>query len=178
MTRGLAALAGLATVALALAYAWPGRAAATSSRPPAAQARSDYIENCAGCHGIGGSSAPARVPELRGRVGYFLCTPSGRDYLVRLPNVAHAPLPEPQALADLLNYVVFELGGASAPAGAVAYRADEVDRLRRDPLLHGSLLRERARLVADVRRHCPATPASLNDYSAGLTTRTDRPARP
>ncbi|MFD2428854.1 hypothetical protein ACFSUK_13245 [Sphingobium scionense] len=29
-------------------------------------ARSDYVENCGGCHGVQGSAAPAALPELRG----------------------------------------------------------------------------------------------------------------
>lgn len=129
-----------------------------------AVARSDYVEHCGGCHGITGSSAPAKVPELRGRVGWFLCTPKGRDYLVRLPNVAHAPLDDPEALAALLNYVVFRIGGESAPAGARPYGGAEVAVLRRSPIVRASLVRERARLVADIRRRCPAAPASLSDY--------------
>ncbi|MDI1295314.1 MAG: hypothetical protein PSY12_05430 [bacterium] len=32
-----------------------------------ALARSDYVENCGGCHGVQGSAAPAELPELRGR---------------------------------------------------------------------------------------------------------------
>ena len=129
-----------------------------------AVARSDYVEYCGGCHGITGSSAPARVPELRGRVGWFLCTTEGRDYLVRLPNVAHAPIDDPEALAALLNYVVFRLGGDSAPPGARPYAGAEVALLRRSPIVRASLVRERARLVADVRRRCPTAPASLADY--------------
>lgn len=135
-----------------------------------AEARSDYIEHCGGCHGVAGTSAPARVPELRGRVGYFLCTPEGRAYLVRLPNVAHAPLADPAALAALLNFVVFDLGAGSAPRGAAPYSGAEVAPLRRDPLVRISLARERARLVAAIRRRCPATPASLARYDAGPAT--------
>ncbi|PCD02088.1 cytochrome C [Sphingomonas spermidinifaciens] len=153
----------------ALAAAVPLSAAALPSweAPPAVQAaaRSDYIEHCGGCHGVAGSSAPARVPELRGRVGWFLCTTEGRDYLIRLPNVAHAPIDDPEALAALVNYVVFRLGGESAPAGARAFDGAEVAVLRRSPIVRASLLRERARLVADIRRRCPAAPASLADYS-------------
>jgi mono/diheme cytochrome c family protein len=45
-------------------------AAGTSSKiADPAQARSDYVENCGGCHGITGDSAPALLPVLRDRVG-------------------------------------------------------------------------------------------------------------
>ena len=52
--------------------------------------QSDYIEQCGGCHGIQGTSAPADIPVLRERVGYYMCLPEGRAYLLRLPNVAHS----------------------------------------------------------------------------------------
>src|SRR4051812_14550271 len=67
------------------------------------QARSDYVENCGGCHGIQGSSAPALVPELKNRVGYFMCDPAARAYLLRLPNVAHSRITDNAQLADLMN---------------------------------------------------------------------------
>ena len=132
--------------------------------PPSA--RSDYIEQCAGCHGIEGSSAPARLPELRARIGYFLCTPGGRSYIARLPNVVRAPVSDAQALADLLNYVVFDLGRGSAPRNARPYQADEVAAFIRNPLVKNSLVKERARVVDDVIRRCPGVPASLRDLSS------------
>lgn len=124
------------------------------------QARSDYVENCGGCHGIGGDSAPALLPVLRERVGYFLCTPDARAYLIRLPNVSHSRITDNAELADLLNYVVFDLGGASAPAGAPAFTAEEVTRERPHALNDISLKALRASLVERVIRACHA-PASL-----------------
>lgn len=144
----------------------PIAAATTPDAPAMTEARSDYLENCAGCHGVGGSSAPAKVPELKNRIGWFLCTREGRDYLVRLPNVAHAPIADPAALAALLNYVVFDLGGSSTPADAQPYRGEEVAILRRSPIVRASLVRERARLVTQIRRRCPAAPASLAGYDS------------
>lgn len=125
-----------------------------------AQARSDYVENCGGCHGIGGDSAPALLPVLRDRIGYFLCTPEARAYLVRLPNVAHSRITDNAQLADLLNYVVFDLGGASAPDTAAPFTAAEVARERAHPLDGMPLTALRARLVDRVIRACRA-PASL-----------------
>ena len=89
---------------------WPGRQAAVTravlaivlgglcvganaQEPPhLTRPQSDYLERCGGCHGIEGVSAEQLVPTLRGRAGYFLCTKSGREYLVRLPSVATSPL--------------------------------------------------------------------------------------
>ncbi|PEQ12876.1 hypothetical protein B2G71_08490 [Novosphingobium sp. PC22D] len=130
------------------------------------QGRSDYMEYCAGCHGVNGKSAPALVPELRGRVGYFMCTKSGRDYLVQLPNVAHAPIPGEAELANLLNYVVFVLGDGSAPDGTRPFTPREVGKLRLNPIQNRSLVGERARLVQQLVSDCGA-PASLAGFFEG-----------
>lgn len=50
--------------------------------PDLTTAQSDYVEHCSGCHGMQGNSAPADIPVLRDRVGYFMCTQAG----ARLPD--------------------------------------------------------------------------------------------
>ncbi len=95
-------------------------AQAAPKLPDLTVAQSDYVEHCSGCHGMQGNSAPADIPVLRGRVGYFLCTPAGRDYLIRLPNVAYSAIGDNDELADMMNFVAFGLGGPSAPAGGAA----------------------------------------------------------
>jgi hypothetical protein len=116
-------------------------------------AQADYVEYCGGCHGIQGSSAPAKVPELRGRVGYFLCTPKTRRYLLRLPNVAYSSTDNEQ-LAELMNFVVFGLGGDSAQANRRHFTAEEVAAERSHPLSTVSLVAARARAVDDVANRC------------------------
>ncbi|MFM8412843.1 MAG: cytochrome C, partial [Alphaproteobacteria bacterium] len=54
--------------------------------------RTNYALHCQGCHLADGRETPGLVPKLRGTVGTLAATPAGRDYLVRLPNVAAAPL--------------------------------------------------------------------------------------
>jgi len=124
------------------------------------QARSDYLENCGGCHGITGNSAPASLPVLRDRVGYFLCTPEARAYLIRLPNIAHSRITDNAELADMLNFVVFDIGGTSAPTQAPPFTEAEVTRERPHVLSDISLKAERARMVEQVIRACHA-PKSL-----------------
>ena len=71
-----------------------------------------------------GNSAPAEIPVLRDRVGYFPCARrEGRDHLIRLPNVAYSAISDNQELADMMNFVVFGLGGNSAPKGARPFTA-------------------------------------------------------
>ncbi|WCT78003.1 cytochrome C [Novosphingobium humi] len=123
-------------------------------------ARSDFIEHCGGCHGPDGRSAPAALPELRGRVGWLMCTPASRAYLIRLPNIAHSRISDNAELADMLNYMVFVVGGDSAPVGTRPFTAEEVTRERAHPLVSGSLTAERARHVGEAIRQCHA-PVSL-----------------
>jgi len=125
-----------------------------------ALARSHYIEHCAGRHGITGSTAPALLPELRGRVEWFFCTPPSRAYLLRLPDVAQSRIRDNYALADMMNYVVFVLGDGGAPPGAKPFTAEEVARERPLALTTTALAVERARQVDAAIRKCHA-PISL-----------------
>lgn len=123
-------------------------------------ARSDFIEHCGGCHGPDGRSAPAALPELRGRVGWLMCTPDSRAYLIRLPNIAHSRIKDNAELADMLNYMIFVVGEGSAPVGTKPFTAEEVTRERAHALVSGSLTAERARHVGQAIRQCHA-PVSL-----------------
>lgn len=157
MTRAVRVGLGAALlIGLTAAVAGAGRAERAPLHP-LDTARSDYVEYCAGCHGIQGSSEPARIPRLADRIGYFLCLPDGRDYLIRLPNVAHAAISDPQELADMMNFIVFGLGRASVPSGAVPYSGAEVARLRAQALKTGTpLAAVRADLVERMIRQCGA----------------------
>jgi mono/diheme cytochrome c family protein len=132
---------------------------------PLAGARGDYLLNCGGCHGLRGVSNAKLVPSLKDLVGYYLRTADGRAYLPRLPNVAFSTLSD-QKLAAVLNYVVFEIGGNSAPAGAKPYGAVEVGRWRKQPLNEVVLSQYREQLVETLISEYQA-PAALRDYAMG-----------
>jgi hypothetical protein len=141
LLRRLACIAPVGMMSAALAGAPPS--------PPVPQftrAQTNYILGCGGCHGENGITNSRLVPDLRDQVGYFLNTPQGREYLVRLPNVAFSTLSDAD-LAEVLNFMVFTLGGTSVPAKAAAYTPAEVAPLRRRPLNEVRLLEYRARLV-------------------------------
>lgn len=174
VTRGLVLLTGLACAALAntaasgpsTATSDPARASHVEApRAPATQPERDYILACGGCHGFKGVSNPTLVPSLSGMVGYFLNLPEGRAYLARLPNVAYSSLTDEQ-LAAVLNYVITDIGGSSAPAGITPYSPREVGSLRTAALTEVSLRAYRSRLVdlliADYR-----APAALRGYAYG-----------
>ncbi|EGD59241.1 hypothetical protein Y88_1303 [Novosphingobium nitrogenifigens DSM 19370] len=130
------------------------------------QARIDYIEQCGGCHGVRGDTVPAHLPELEGRVGWFMCTPEARAYLIRLPNVAHSRIKDNAELADMMNYVVFVLGEGSAPAGTKPFTTEEVAHERQFALTNKNLTAERLRLTTDLVRKCRA-PESIKQLYPG-----------
>jgi mono/diheme cytochrome c family protein len=155
------AAAALAAAALAAeVVAAQAAVAAAASAEPTAQftpPQSDYVLACAGCHGIDGFSHSKLIPTLNGLVGYYLNAPEGRAYLPRLPNIAFSALND-ERLAAVLNYMVFEIGGGSAPVGAKPYGAAEVGKLRKQPLTEITLSAYRQGLVETLisQYHAPA----------------------
>jgi len=158
--RGAAGLSGCLFLIATLAWAAEDRERVTQLTEVAAT----YLERCGGCHGIQGRSAPGEVPSLRGQVGYFLCDPEGREYVVRLPSVALSPLDD-RELAELVNFVVFDLGGARDDGQAKRYTAMEVRQLRQRPLNDVSLAGFRAALVDRLIARCGA-PETLREYAS------------
>ncbi len=153
--------AALALGALVVALPAAAQPAAAPSYPAEmTQAQSDYVEHCGGCHGIHGIAAPADLPTLKDRVGWFTCLPQGRAYLVRLPNIARSRITDNDQLADLLNFMLFGLGGSSTPAGTKKFTGAEVAQARSTPFTSVSLVETRAVLVEQLIRQCGA-PAAL-----------------
>lgn len=144
-------------LALLLAAAQPADVATAGEQaaPTFNHAQTQFTLRCGGCHGVTGRSPPKEVPKLRGAAGYFLCTPEGREYLIRLPNVSKTPLSDGD-LAEVMNYVVFSLGEGKAPPGAKPYTGEEVHRLRKAPLTGADLMQQRERVVRKLVRSCGA----------------------
>ncbi|MFT8422915.1 MAG: hypothetical protein ABF665_15645 [Gluconacetobacter sp.] len=161
----------LPVVALSvLALLGLARAAPTAGALPVIPAvQGHYLMGCGGCHGIQGRSGREVVPDLAGQVGYFLCTPEGRDYLVRLPNVAFANLSS-EDLARMMNFVVFTFGGASVPTNSRPYSTAEIAALRARPLRMADLHGYRDQVVRAVVQACPAA-AGLHGYDVAQAAR-------
>ena len=130
----------VALAALLVAAAPPARAFA-----PAV----DYAVHCQGCHLADGRATPGSVPALAGTVRELARTAAGRDYMARVPNVAQAPLSDAE-LAALLNWVVARFAGPAIAAQVPPYAADEIARLRAEPLVDVEAAR-RAALGANAR---------------------------
>ena len=104
--------------------------ASAHADPPPAQ---DYVLECRGCHGARGAGVPNSVPSLA-QSARFLATPRGRAYLVRVPGVAGAQLPDAR-LAALLNWMLREIASdPPAPADFAPSTASEVASERAHPL--------------------------------------------
>ena len=96
---------------------------------PRSRAADDYLMNCAGCHRFDGSGSRA-VPSLKALEEVWVSA-GGRQYFVRVPGVALAPLDDAR-LAAVLNYVLREFSRISLLS---PYTASEVSTLRREPFL-------------------------------------------
>jgi hypothetical protein len=93
----------------------------------------NYMLECQGCHLPDGSGSEGAVPSLRGSVARFLTVPGGREFLVRVPGSALAPLDDAQ-LAAVLNWILAEFGPREIAERVAPFRAEEVGRLRSTPL--------------------------------------------
>jgi len=105
----------------------------------------DYILNCQGCHRADGSETPGSVPPIRNHVARFLALPGGRDFIVRVPGVASAPLSD-EAIASLMNWLLATFDPQHVPENFSPYTASEVRALRARPLT-GQVAETRAALI-------------------------------
>lgn len=107
----------------------------------------DYMLQCQGCHLADGAGMPPDVPALSGHMARFLGVPGGRSFLVRVPGSAQSPLDD-AALAAVLNWMLQRFGPADIAAQHPPYSAEEVARLRAEPLV--DVVARRAELVAAI----------------------------
>ena len=120
----------------------------------AASPETDYMLQCQGCHRADGSGFGEGVPDLRDQIGRFLHVPGGREFLVRVPGSAQAPLSD-AALAAVLNWMIERFGPAAVAADFRPYSAAEVAAAR-TPLL--DVEGERGRLLAAMETRAAEAP--------------------
>lgn len=111
-----------------------------------ARAKFNYQMLCQGCHTPDGAGGKG-VPRLKDFVGNFLNIEKGRKYLVQVPGSANAALDDTQ-LAEVLNWLIVEMGGLSVPDNMRYYTAEEVHKLRKEPLFE--VLDYRRQLLAEM----------------------------
>ncbi len=117
-----------ARLAIAIAACLACTSAARAAADGDARLVHDYLLSCAGCHTLDGSGS-ARVPSLHG-IDRLLAKPGGRDYVMRVPGVASAPLSDAR-LAALLDWIFTSFGNHAAPG----FMPAEVGAARATPLL-------------------------------------------
>ena len=111
-------------------------------------ARQNYILNCQGCHLPDGSGSKGNVPKMNDFVGYFLHVPGGREFIVQVPGAAGAPISD-QELADVMNWMLLNFSRNELPDPFVPYNAEEIAKLRKDPLI--DMHQRREELVARIK---------------------------
>ena len=123
-------------------------------------ARQNYILNCQGCHLADASGTADVVPRMSDFVGYFLHVDGGREFIVRVPGSANAPISD-QELADLMNWLLANFSKEQIPAGFIPYTSEEVSELRSRPLMDVS--GTRAGLIARIKDKLGISEDGLND---------------
>lgn len=140
----LAAGAGAQTVSMTLGKSF--KRADAPSVAPTSSARSLYVLNCSGCHGLDGAGA-IDVPDMR-RLGRFLQLDGGREFIVKVPGVMNAGMSDAQ-IAEVTNWLLATFALDSLPPGHRPYEAGEIAQARRTPLL--DVAAARAALIAQAR---------------------------
>jgi cytochrome c553 len=129
--RPAAAAALLAMAGIAAAQSPPGAAPAGVTNPQ--RAWQNWTLNCQGCHRQDGTGSAGTAPSLAGTVSKFLTVSGGREYLGRVPGVATSPLASAD-LAELMNWMFWRFDKEHLPADFVPFTAQEIGRLRTQPL--------------------------------------------
>lgn len=107
----------------------------------------DYLLHCSGCHMPDGSGLLPVVPTLHDTPGRILARPGGRDYIVRVPGVAQAPISD-RKLAEVLNWILIEFSSKTLPGDF-------------EPLTVTEVRNSRSRLLADPLKYRAATFSDL-----------------
>jgi len=128
---GATMVLGATVAGIAAAQSPPGGAPAGVTNPQ--RAWQNWTLNCQGCHRPDGTGSAGTAPSLAGTVSKFLAVPGGREYLGRVPGVATSALPSGD-LAELMNWMFWRFDKEHLPADFVPFTAEEIGRLRTQPL--------------------------------------------
>ena len=115
--------------------------------------------HCQGCHLPDATGFGDEVPRMKDFVGYFTHSPEGREFLVRVPGVATAALPDDQ-LAELMNWLLLSFSADQLPENFVSFTVAEIAVLRRDLIANPGKVRKR--ILKEIADTVPL-PASATD---------------
>lgn len=146
----------------------PAPAGVTNPR----RAWQNWTLNCQGCHRPDGTGSASTAPALADTVAKYLTVPGGREYLGRVPGVATSPMGNAE-LAEVLNWMFWRFDRQHMPADFAPYTAEEIGRLRLQPLRL-----EASQMHADLLRKADEAAASRKIDEAAASRKIDEPARP
>jgi mono/diheme cytochrome c family protein len=96
----------------------------------AVRARLDFLLHCSGCHGQDGTGNPEKgIPNFVGQVGHFQRIPEGREFVMQVPGLLGAGLPDDRAAA-VTSWMIRQFAGPSLPADFAPYSAAEAKHAR------------------------------------------------
>ncbi len=96
------------------------------------RARFNYMIHCQGCHLPDASGYRDKVPRMINFLGYFLHSREGREFIIRVPGVSMAALPDDE-IAELMNWLINVYSAEQRPAEFIPYTQSEVNALRQSP---------------------------------------------
>lgn len=126
------------------------------------RAGANYTLHCQGCHLAGAVGYKDEVPRMKDFVGYFLHSAEGRAFLIRVPGVATASLPDDQ-LAELMNWLLLTYSSEQLPERFAPFTVDEVTALRKT--LEPDPGPTRMRILRNIARDLPRLAAELGEQS-------------
>jgi hypothetical protein len=120
----------------------------------------NYMIHCQGCHLPDAVGFADQVPGMKDFVGYFAHSPEGRDFLIRVPGVATASLPDEQ-LSELMNWLLLTYSADQLPNNFAPYSRSEVAILRTD--LEANPEKTRKRILEEIAQKVPALAGELRE---------------
>jgi hypothetical protein len=127
------------------------------------RASSNYTLYCQGCHLADATGLQDEVPRMRDFVGFFLHSPAGRDFLIRVPGVATSSLADDQ-LAELMNWLLVTYSNEQLPPSFEPYSVTEVAALRGN--LEPNPGAARMRILRDIARELPLLAKQLEEQKS------------
>jgi hypothetical protein len=122
----------------------------------------NYMIHCQGCHLPEAVGFAGHVPRMNNFVGYFLHSQEGREFVIRVPGVATASLPDDQ-LTELVNWLLFTYSSEQLPEQFAPYSVTEVAALR--PQLEANPEKTRMRILKNIARDLPSLAVELEQES-------------
>ncbi len=126
------------------------------------RAKVNYMLHCQGCHLPEAIGFAGKVPRMKDFVGYFLHSKEGREFVIRVPGVATASLPDDE-LVELMNWLLLTYSAEQLPDPFAPYSVAEVAALRSD--LEGNPEKTRLRILRQIAADLPSLAGELNQDS-------------